>query len=125
MIVLLFYGRIEHFLDPFFEVMILDVGQGDCALITLPHHQGTIMIDAAGSLYKSIPEEVILPVLKDAQVERIDVLILTHEDYDHSGGYEELSALVEIDRVVTSKEDVSDPSVVYALPQRSCGQRCQ
>ena len=115
MIVLLFYGRIEHFLDPFFEVMILDVGQGDCALITLPHHQGTIMIDAAGSLYKSIPEEVILPVLKDAQVERIDVLILTHEDYDHSGGYEELSALVEIDRVVTSKEDVSDPSVVYAL----------
>ncbi len=115
MAALLVFGRIEPYLDPFFEVLIIDVGQGDCALITLPHHQGTVMIDAAGSLYKSIPEEVILPVLEDEQIDRIDLLILTHEDYDHSGGYEELASFVEIEQVLRVKQDVSDPLAIYAL----------
>lgn len=122
MILLLFYGKIEHFMDPFFEVTILDVGQGDCALIVLPHHQGTVMIDVAGNLYKNIPEDIIVPVLEDQQIDRIDVLIITHDDLDHSGGYEQLKELIEIRQVVTAKHDLQEPLSIYALLQEYVGE---
>lgn len=122
MVLLLLYGKIEHFMDPFFEVTILDVGQGDCALIVLPYHQGTIMIDVAGNLYKNIPEDIIVPVLKDQQINQIDVLIITHDDLDHSGGYDQLSELVEIHQVVTTKSDLQDPLPIYTLLQEYVGE---
>lgn len=108
-------SQAEVYLDPFFEVMIIDVGQGDCALISLPHHQGTIMIDAAGSLYRNIPEQVIAPILKDKKITCIDKLILTHADLDHSGGLKELSKIVEIKEVITAKQDIEAPMRIHAL----------
>ena len=91
----------QSYLNPFGEVMMIDVGQGDCFLIQLPFHQGTMMIDVAGSLYKNIPETVIAPILKAKGIRSIDVLVVSHDDYDHSGGLNELSDLVSIDQVIT------------------------
>lgn len=119
---LLAFSQVEGYLDPFFEVMIIDVGQGDCALISLPHRQGTLMIDAAGSLYRSIPRQIIAPLLKDKKIDRIDKLILTHDDHDHSGGLQELSEIVEIAEVITVKEDVEDPLLVQALIPEYAGE---
>ena len=115
MIVLLGIGKIEPYFDPFFEITVIDVGQGDCALIVMPHHQGVVMIDIAGSLYKNIPESIVGPILKDKQIQTIDVLIITHDDYDHSGGYEELEEIVNIKTVITAKENVKDPFLIYSL----------
>ncbi len=95
-------------LDPFTEVTYIDVGQGDSILITLPFHQGAVMIDAAGSLYTNIPERKIVPVLKAKGYQRVDLLILTHEDYDHSGGLAELQELVEIKQIVDDRQNVSN-----------------
>ena len=102
--------------------MIIDVGQGDCALISLPHRQGTLMIDAAGSLYRNIPRQIIAPLLKDKKIDRIDKLILTHDDHDHSGGLQELSEIVEIAEVITVKEAVEDPLLVQALIPEYAGE---
>src|SRR5699024_2186304 len=116
------FSQVEGYLDPFFEVMIIDVGQGDCALISLPHRQGTLMIDAAGSLYRSIPRQIIAPLLKDKKIDRIDKLILTHDDHDHSGGLQEPAEIVEIAEVITVKEDVEDPLLVQALIPEYAGE---
>lgn len=43
---------------------MIDVGQGDCTLITLPFHQGAVMIDIMGSRYRNIPKEVVVPIVK-------------------------------------------------------------
>lgn len=113
----LLFARVEPYFDPFFEVMIMDVGQGDCALISLPHHQGTIMIDVAGSLYKDIPKDIILPVLKDKQIQTIDLVVITHDDFDHSGGLESLEQWVRVKKVLTMKKDYNGKLNLYALLQ--------
>ena len=91
---------------------MIDVGQGDCTVITLPFHQGVIMIDAMGSLYKDIPKDIILPVLQKRGIHKIDALIVTHEDYDHSGGVEELAKLIPIHKIITEKQKDIDVSGV-------------
>lgn len=96
------------YLDPCYNVTFINVGQGDSILITLPFHGGAMMIDAAGSLYTNIPERKILPVLKAKGYKSIDQLVLTHNDYDHSGGVGELSALVAINKIITDKSEVVD-----------------
>ena len=103
-IILLLFSQFGCYLDPFGEVYMIDVGQGDCTLITLPFHQGVIMIDAMGSLYKDIPKDIILPVLQKRNIHKIDALIVTHEDYDHSGGVDELKKLISIKQIITDKQ---------------------
>lgn len=93
------------YLDPCYEVTFINVGQGDSILITLPFHGGAMMIDVAGSLYTNIPERKILPVLKAKGYKSIEQLVITHSDYDHSGGLEELLELVNINKVITDKRE--------------------
>ncbi len=76
---------------------MLDVGQGDSLLITLPHSQGNILIDTGGIMsYNqkswqqkkkeySINESVLIPYLRSVGIHSLDYLILTHGDYDHMG----------------------------------------
>lgn len=101
---LLLFSQFGCYLNPFGEIYMIDVGQGDCTVITLPFHQGVIMIDAMGSLYKDIPKDIILPVLQKRGIHKIDALIVTHEDYDHSGGVEELAKLIPIHKIITEKQ---------------------
>lgn len=114
LMLMLLYTQVSCYLDPFGEVYMLDVGQGDCTIITLPFHQGVIMIDAMGSLYKDIPKDIIVPVLKKKHIDRIDLLIVTHDDYDHSGGVEELTHLVDVKQIITTKQ--SEDIYVKGVP---------
>lgn len=87
------------------EVSFLDVGQGDAILIRTPEHK-TILIDGGGTLSYQKPGEewkrrkdpyevgrkLLVPLLMQRGVQRIDYLIATHADTDHMGG---LQAVVE------------------------------
>jgi competence protein ComEC len=85
-------------INPFGEVTVIDVGQGDSILIHLPFNQGNYLIDTGGTLqFSSEPwqkrtkvfetgEDVVVPFLKGKGITRIDKLILTHGDTDHIGG---------------------------------------
>lgn len=97
----------QAYLHPFGEVMMIDVGQGDCFLFTLPFHQGTMLIDVAGSLYKNIPEQTLQPILKAKGIDVIDIVVVTHDDYDHSGGLQELKEIVRVKQVI----DAYQPTV--------------
>ena len=71
------------------RVVVLDVGQGDATLVTLPDGSA-ILVDAAGLAGTAfdIGNRVVLPALRAMGVERLHALVLTHGDPDHIGGAE-------------------------------------
>lgn len=91
-------------LFPFTRILTIDVGQGDCSVIIEPFAQEVIMIDVMGNLNKNIPKDIIVDRLHTLGITAIDTLIITHEDYDHSGGYEELKQLMKVKQVIRNKE---------------------
>lgn len=103
-VLLLMFAWIAPYLNPFGEVYMFDIGQGDCTLITLPFHQGNILIDVAGNEYKDNVSDIVLPVLRAKGIHRIDQVIVTHDDFDHSGGVERLCELIEVKEVITEKQ---------------------
>lgn len=92
------------YLNPFAQVYMLDVGQGDCSVVILPYRSKVIMIDVMGHLTKNIPEDIIVPFLHAKGIRKIDTLVVTHDDLDHSGGKKQLEKLISVDNVVNVKE---------------------
>lgn len=81
------------------ELTLIDVGQGDSLLLTLPGAK-TILVDSGGfpvfgNAVKpklDIGEDVVSPYLWTRAIRRIDVLVCTHAHEDHVGG---AAALIE------------------------------
>ncbi|RAK22455.1 competence protein ComEC [Anoxybacillus vitaminiphilus] len=85
------------YFDRYGEVVLLDVGQGDCIYIELPYRKGVYLIDTGGVVSFSEPSwrkrkdefevgaDIVVPFLKAKGVSRLDKLIITHGDYDHMG----------------------------------------
>lgn len=92
---------LEIFANPFFQVYTLNIGQGDCTIIIEPYRKSVVMIDCGQSRYRDNVEKIIYPFLENKNIHTIDALILTHSDFDHSGGYEALKKKVNIKQVVT------------------------
>ncbi len=109
-----------NFINPYGEVTMIDVGQGDSILIHLPHGKGNYLIDTGGTMQfteekwrqRSKPFEVgrdvVVPYLKGKGITRIDMLILTHGDMDHIGGA--FSILEEITVKQILMPSVKEPS---------------
>ncbi len=80
-------------------VQFLDVGQGDSILITTPEGRN-ILVDGGGTVSFRKPEDgwkdrknpfevgakVVVPLLKQRGIHRLDAVIVTHGDQDHAGG---------------------------------------
>jgi competence protein ComEC len=66
---------------------VLDVGQGDALLLDLPGG-GRWLVDGGGRPGGDgdVGRFVVLPALRRAGVERIEVMVATHGDADHVGG---------------------------------------
>lgn len=102
-IILTIYACISPYLNPFGEVLMFDIGQGDCILLSLPHNKGNVLIDVAGNTYKDNAKDVIVPVLKSKGIHRLDKVIVTHDDFDHSGGVEQLIDIFPVEEVIYDK----------------------
>jgi competence protein ComEC len=110
-----------HFLFPFLnpvgEVVMLDVGQGDCIYIELPYRKASYLIDTGGTLSFSeekwkrrqkefdIGEDVVVPFLKAKGVRTLDKLIVTHGDYDHMGAAETVLHSIDVRELVVGKRN--------------------
>ncbi|MCL5772776.1 MAG: DNA internalization-related competence protein ComEC/Rec2 [Firmicutes bacterium] len=72
------------------EVTFLNVGEGECAFLSLPGGE-KVLIDA-GPVYhvktKDIDygKKVVVPYLKRKGVKRLDLVVITHPHSDHAGG---------------------------------------
>jgi competence protein ComEC len=78
----------RRFGDGKLHLTIMDVGQGDAMLVTLPNGK-TLMVDAGGvSLHGEfdIGDRVLGPALRARGIGRLDYLAVTHGDPDHIGG---------------------------------------
>lgn len=85
------------------DLHVLDVGQG---LAVVARTQNRTLLFDTGMAYQSggsVAERVVLPFLESRGVSRIDWLIISHADIDHSGGFETLVAGIDTDRVLAGE----------------------
>lgn len=102
---LLGYGYAPPLLDHAAQVQMLDVGQGDAMLLRSPQGRH-ILIDGGGTVSFRKPGEqwrerrdpfevgrkLLVPLLKQRGVQKLELLVVTHLDADHIGG---LQAVLE------------------------------
>jgi competence protein ComEC len=85
-------ARARRFGDGKVHLTMLDVGQGDAVLATLPNGR-TLLVDTGGVSMRGdfdIGDRVIGPALRARGVGRLDYLAITHGDPDHIGGAKSL-----------------------------------
>lgn len=95
---------LEVFCNPFFQVYALNIGQGDCSVIVERFYKSVVMIDCGQSLYRDNMGTYHFSFLENKNIHTIDTLILTHDDFDHSGGYDRLKK-VKIKQVIKDSKD--------------------
>ena len=70
-----------------FNVLMIDVGQGDAILLKFPNGK-TALVDAGNAdYYFDNGERVILPLLEYLNLPKIDYGFISHIDADHYGGF--------------------------------------
>jgi competence protein ComEC len=90
------------------RVTFLDVGQGDAIVIEAGMPRRTIVVDA-GPSYRDwdAGARVIAPYLRRRGVDRIDLLVASHNDGDHIGGMAALVDRFPVDHLLLSDPDLS------------------
>ena len=84
------------------EVCFINVGQGDSCLI----RKGTtsVLIDTGGLRYTDLAKETLIPFLQKKRIYNIDLVITTHDDYDHSGALDSLKENFYVKMVKTNND---------------------
>lgn len=91
-----------HYLIPYTYqdfIKIIDVGQGDSALL---YSKGeALLIDTGGNIYSedSVAKYKIIPLLKSLGIKKLKFALLTHGDYDHMGDIFYLNNNFKIDKI--------------------------
>lgn len=78
---------------PGLRVSVLDVGQGD-AILLQPRGDPAVLVDGGP------PGDGLAAKLRDAGVERLGAVIVTHDQSDHAGGVRELFGALPIGRLL-------------------------
>ena len=89
---------IKPFSNPY--IIFLDVGQGDSCLIHGKNNEYNILIDTGGSIYSDIATKKLIPYFKKEGIKKLDLVIISHLDYDHYGALESLNKNFKIDRII-------------------------
>ena len=92
------------------RVTVLDVGQGLAVVAATAHH---VLVYDAGPRYGDAADagaRIVVPFLRAAGIARIDALVVSHADSDHSGGAQSLMRALPVGAIVSSLPD--DHSIV-------------
>ncbi len=100
-------------------ITTLDVGQGLAVLVRTAHH--ALLYDAGPAFGAEADsgERIIAPYLRAAGVERLDAMIVTHNDSDHSGGAASVLENFEVASLLTSLA-AGHPLLAFAPAARRC-----
>jgi len=109
-----------------FDVVAADVGQGTAVLVRTRTH--ALLFDS-GPVYSresDAGQRVLVPLLRGRGDRRLDLLVLSHRDSDHTGGARSLFAALDVAALASSLED-GHPLLDGARPARRCvaGERWQ
>jgi competence protein ComEC len=89
---------------------LLDVGQGLSVVVRTAGH--TLVYDTGPAFPSGFNtgSAVVLPFLREAGVDTIDTLVLSHGDGDHAGGFEGLVSGIHVRRILAGEPgEVEDP----------------
>jgi competence protein ComEC len=87
-----------------FELIGADVGQGTAVLLRTASHVLVYDTGAAWSTGTDAGERVLVPLLRAMGVRRIDRLVLSHRDSDHTGGAASLARALPVASLWSSLE---------------------
>lgn len=88
------------YLNFYQQVTFLNVYQGDCTIIQDSFTNKTMLIDTGGIINYDIASKKIMPYLNYHGIRKIDIVVTTHDDYDHCGALESLSKQIKIDKII-------------------------
>lgn len=100
-------------------MMAFDVGQGMAVLIETPHRRLLYDTGPVYSLETDGGNRVILPYLHARGIDKLDAVIISHNDNDHSGGALSVFAEMPVDWTASSL-DYNSPIVHAAPAHRRC-----
>jgi len=82
------------------RLTLLDVGQGLAAVVQTRHH--TLLFDTGPAFPSGFDtgEAVVVPFLREAGIDTVDALILSHGSNDHAGGLASVLHRVEVGRIL-------------------------
>ena len=95
------------YLDNSSHVIFFDVSQGDSSLIITPHRKKIILIDTGGKEGYEISKNIIT-YLKHEGIDHINILILTHGDFDHMGEAINLVNNFKVEKVIFNCGEFND-----------------
>jgi competence protein ComEC len=84
------------------EMTCLAVGPGQAIVLRLPGG-ATWLIDAGSQTSPNIGQRIVLPYLRQAGIDRLKGVILSHADTDHFNGLPEIAAVTTIGNIRTNR----------------------
>ena len=110
---------------PDLQMLVFDVGQGTSVLIRTPNHQ---LLYDTGPLYTEnfdAGSGIIVPYLQAQGLRKLDRLVVSHNDQDHSGGLDGVLSTTEIDTLWMGEPEKYHPQVnmlstIKNPPAESC-----
>ncbi|MHB8950065.1 MAG: DNA internalization-related competence protein ComEC/Rec2 [Rhodoferax sp.] len=108
--------------DGQFELLAVDVGQGNAVLVRTAHH--ALLYDAGPrfSRESDAGQRVLVPLLRALNVP-LDTLLLSHRDSDHTGGALALLAMQPQAALLSSVEDAHELQALRRVTRCVAGQR--
>ena len=88
------------------KINFIDVGQGDCTLVTTKYNK-KILIDGGGSEFNStfdVGEKTVLPYLLKKKILKLDYIIVSHFDSDHVGGLFTVIKELNVKNIIIGKQ---------------------
>ncbi len=101
-IVFLIYSYVPKELN----VNFIDVGQGDCTLVTTKYNK-KILIDGGGNELNSdfdVGEKTVLPYLLKKKIGKLDYAVVSHFDFDHVGGLLTIIRELNVENIIIGKQ---------------------
>ena len=104
--VILFFGSFIQFKNNNLEIMMFDVGNADSFLIKTPKNK-YIMIDTGKKSYRGISDAqmILNKYLKNKRISKIEKLIVTHFDLDHSAGVIDILKENKVNKIIVKDEN--------------------
>ncbi|MDO4922119.1 MAG: DNA internalization-related competence protein ComEC/Rec2 [Phascolarctobacterium sp.] len=87
----------------------LDVGQGDCVVVVTPSRKVAVY-DTGGLSGIDTGAKIVAPFLRSLGFSAIDLLIVSHYDFDHAGGAAGLLRQMPVKEIVLPQERLTEAS---------------
>jgi competence protein ComEC len=104
-----------------FNMVIMDVGQGDAAFLLTPQRKSIIIDTGPASQHSSAARSAVLPVLNYFNTSTVNRLFISHPHLDHMGGTFDLLKYIHVDSVYLPPTSISykwNDSLMHVLDKK-------